>query len=136
MLLLSENNGQVLMKNKWGKNKMLEEKINLLKNMWGNIRSRARVYSAAGATVLTLSMAVASCGTEPPSEECCKEIQCNSLNPAYVNPKCGGEGDDCYCREKTCCEQIGCTGSDYDCFTNEWDDSQCKCEYNPGSGKP
>jgi len=71
--------------------------------------------------VLLGSSYLSSCGDEstpsdPPSDYCCnEEMKCGlEGNP----PLCVGEGDDCYCRNKTCCEEKAC-GSGYSCVEGD-----------------
>lgn len=94
-------------------NKMLEHKLKSI-----TIKSRIAVLAAVSLIGIT------SCEEEPkgPSEDCCAELNCK------YDQKCDGDGYDCYCRSKTCCEKIGCTSYSDICKTNEWDSSQCKCE--------
>ncbi len=76
--------------------------------------------------VASLSLAAAyNCGDGPqPSKECCNALQCGEGEELY-RPVCDGDGDDCYCRSKSCCEEKDC-GTGYSCI--EGDTGGCICQ--------
>ena len=80
---------------------MLENKIN------GWEQAGKRLLRPLALTTLVLgSSYLTSCGSDPqPSQYCCEAKKCGQQgNP----PVCDGDGDDCYCRSPTCCEQLNC----------------------------
>ncbi|MBI4983538.1 hypothetical protein HZC32_02740 [Candidatus Woesearchaeota archaeon] len=99
-------------------NTNLEEKISFFNQLKSNLKNKVLAY----VTILAISSTF-DCEVEytKPSEECCQEKQCSSKQNT---PVCDGKNDDCYCRAKTCCEEIKCEESFLIC---EEGDIHCYC---------
>jgi len=97
---------------------MLEEKI---RNV--GVRMTKVILPLAAAVSLAY---VAGCGDEKPSKYCCEAMKCGEEgNP----PVCDGSGDDCYCREESCCEKRDCEGNGMECSPG-YEGCQCTQPYN------
>lgn len=97
---------------------MLEEKI---RNV--GVRVTKVILPLVAAVSLTY---IAGCGDDKPSKYCCEAMKCGEEgNP----PVCDGSGDDCYCREASCCEKRDCESSGMECSPG-YEGCQCTQRYN------
>lgn len=92
---------------------MLEEKIEKIRSWKGKI----------AVPLISVGLALSSmyCGSEGPSEECCNELQQCDIGHGKI---CDGNGDACYCRDRTCCDDVDCGGGGAECVTEH---GHCYC---------
>ncbi len=96
-------------------------------------RSVIRPYLMA-LPLLAGSMGYVGCGDEEPpkpSQYCCEAQKCDEKEDFQwygYKQVCDGEGDDCYCRPKSCCERRACESSGMNCVPGY---EGCECADPP-----
>jgi len=108
-----------------------------MENLEKRISVLSLVKRGIGISAISIGLALgygcAEDPSNPPSKYCCEAMKCGEEgNP----PVCAGEGDECYCREKTCCEELSCGGVTYECVDGATGGCICQRVNNTDNYEP